>query len=130
MVALGVWAGNSTPSCGTSDQCHQAGTFCAVGVVDRCDYCGDDPSLPDQTDPITGGTLNDARAADFAGYNLTAVSELCADPTVYLSLHTDGTARHGNWYPPTVSSVVSWCKSGNASLDLFIPGPLLAHDKY
>ena len=117
LAAIGVFAGTATPACGSSDQCHQAGTYCVVGADDRCHYCGwrslDDP-LPPQTDPITGGTFNDPEAPDFAGFNLTAVAELCADPSLYT----------GDWH--TTSSIASWCKSGNDALDLSIPQPFLA----
>jgi hypothetical protein len=82
MVVHAVLIGTAWPVCGTSDQCHQVGTFCAVGQGDRCTYCGDTTPLPDQTDLATGGTLNDPEALDFAGFNHTAVAELCADPHV------------------------------------------------
>ena len=51
----------------------------------RCHWCGykDGRPLPPQTDPATGGALNDPYAADVAGYNLTAVAELGADPVPY-----------------------------------------------
>ena len=81
LVVAAVQAGIS-PACGSNDQCPQAGTFCMVGAGDRCWFCGDNPPLPPQTDKATGGTLNDPLAADFAGFNLTAVVELCADPSV------------------------------------------------
>jgi hypothetical protein len=115
LVVLGVAASTILPACGSSDQCHQAGTYCAVGVNDRCYYCGDTTPLPPQTDPATGGSLNDPYAPGFVGYNLTAVRELCADPSV---------APPGEW--ATASSVMSWCKPGNDALDLFIPRAFLA----
>jgi hypothetical protein len=63
---------------------------------DHCHYCGypDGPPLPPQTDPTTGSTLNDAYAPDFAGYNLTAVAELCADPNLYT-----GARRAHSFFP-------------------------------
>jgi hypothetical protein len=122
MVALGVLAGTSAPVCGSSDHCYQAGTFCAIGATDRCNFCGKNHPLPDQTDPATGGTLNDPDAPDFTGFNLTAVAELCADPSLaWMSptiSRTDGTA--GADYA-TASSIVSWCKSRNDALDLLSP---------
>jgi hypothetical protein len=112
MAVMGVAYGTIRPACVSSDQCHQAGMYCVVGARDRCDYCGSNNGLlPLQTDPATGGALNDAEAADFAGYNLTAVAEICADPSMYT----------GDWH--TASSIVSWCKSGKMLwINLFIPG--------
>jgi hypothetical protein len=95
LVVIGVLIGTSVPACGSSDQCPQAGTYCQVGARDRCEYCGAAP-LPPQTDPTTGGVWNDPSAPDFAGFNLTAVAALCADPSMY-----------GD-FP---AGVVSWCKS-------------------
>ena len=118
MVVMGVWAGTAKPACGSSDQCYQAGTFCALGFsdADRCDFCGgsddndeNDPPLPPQTDPATGGTLNDPSAPDFVGFNLTAVAELCADPSL----------PAGGWH--NAVSVVSWCKSRNDALAFSFP---------
>jgi hypothetical protein len=108
MVVVGAVAGTSTPACGSSDQCHQAGTYCKVGVNNRCDFCGEDHPLPLQADPATGGGLNDPYAPGFAGFNITAVAELCADPSLYTS----------NSY--TVSSIMSWCKSCGEALDLLL----------
>jgi len=59
-------------------------------------------------------------------FNLTAVVELCADPSV---------APTGEWATISatddkhaVSSVVSWCKSSSDVVDLSVPGAFLAHD--
>jgi hypothetical protein len=103
MVVVGVLLGTFNPACESSDQCRQAGTFCGVGADDRCNYCGSkrEALLPPQPDPATGGTLNDADAPDFAGFNLTGVAQLCADPSLYT----------GDYH--TAASVVSWCKSRN-----------------
>jgi hypothetical protein len=117
MVVGGVLAGTFAPACGSNDQCHQAGMYCMVGLLDRCQYCGERSLLPAQTDPATGGTLNHAEAPDFVGFNLTALAEICADPSLYT-----GDLGH------TPSSIVSWCKSSN-SLGLSLPGTFLAHDK-
>jgi hypothetical protein len=126
LVVLGVWLGSAIPVCSTSDQCPQAGTFCSVGVRDRCNACGTSQPLPPQTDPASGGTLNAASAPGFAGFNLTAVAELCAGPSLYAA---GPMPDDWKWDYATASSVVSWCKSGNAALGLFILGALLAHDK-
>jgi hypothetical protein len=103
MVVHAVLSGNS-PACGSSDQCTEAGTFCMIGAPkggDRCWFCGDEPPLPQQTDPATGGAWNKPDVPDFVGFNLTAVAELCADPSVV--------QYTGGWHVP--SSIVSWCKS-------------------
>lgn len=120
LVAMGVLWGTIVPACGSSDQCPQAGTFCAVGVTDRCQFCGDDHPLLDQTDPATGGTLNAPNAPDFAGFNLTAVAELCAGPSLYKPVQTRLQKMDQTH---TTSSVVSWCKSGSDALGLVILGP-------
>jgi hypothetical protein len=130
MVVVGVFAGTFAPACGSNDQCHQAGTYCAVGKSDRCQFCSTASGmhqvdlLPPQTDPATGGTLNDVNALDFAGFNLTAVAELCADPSLYTGDWKTG--RLDDWTTP---SIVSWCKSSNAALGHLIPRTFLAHDK-
>ena len=67
MVVVGVAVSTASPACGSSDQCQQAGKYCEVGGRDRCVFCGENEPLPPQTDPATGGTLNDPSAADFAG---------------------------------------------------------------
>jgi hypothetical protein len=111
MVVVGVALGISSPACSSSDQCHQPGTFCEVGVSDRCKYCGGGAPLPPQTAPATGGALNDPVAPDFVivGFNLTAVAELCVDPNPHGPTQT----YTGDYVYHTASSVVSWCKSRN-----------------
>jgi hypothetical protein len=117
MVVMGVWLGTGAPGCASSDQCPQAGTFCMVGAGDRCQYCGGNQPLPDETDPATGGTLNDPLAPDFAGFNLTAVAELCA--TGRRASGAMGEFNMGDYH--TASSITSWCKSGIDALDLSFP---------
>jgi hypothetical protein len=98
-------AGTINPACLTSNQCATTGMFCAVGGSQRCGYCGSNNfvPMPAQIDPATGGTLNDGHAVDFAGFNLTLVAEVCADP----SLGTDpGMPQWGG-----ALQVVSWCES-------------------
>jgi hypothetical protein len=106
LVAAGVLFGTGNPACGSSDQCPQPGTFCAVGANDRCEYCGYAPLL-EQTDPATGVVLNQFPSAPgFAGFNLTAVAELCAGPSLYAGELQDRFSSR------STSSIVSWCKSG------------------
>ena len=114
LVVVGVITGTLRSACGSSDQCPQAGTYCTNRDRghDRCSYCGYSP-LPEQTDPATGVVLNRSpNAPDFAGYNLTAVAELCAGLSLYAGeLH--------DWV--TTSSIVTWCKSGGGPLGRSIP---------
>jgi hypothetical protein len=131
MVVIAVFSGIS-PACGSSDQCPQAGMYCDVGAKDRCTFCGEDAPLPPQTDPATGGTLNNPYAPAFAGFNLTAVAELCTDPGLYKGdWVTSRDCNTASSICHTASTIVSWCKFGTASLAFFlIPGPFrLARDE-
>ena len=105
MVAMGVALGTAFPACASSDQCAEKGTWCEVGGIDRCVYCGDAP-LPPQADPATGGTLNWADAPDYAGFNLTLVAEVCAAPTDRLGM--DGLGSEIS-FPR--AGVVSYCET-------------------
>jgi hypothetical protein len=109
LVVVGVITGTFFQACGSSDQCHQTGMYC--GADDRCSYCGGNPPLPLQTDPATGGALNDVHAPDFAGFNLTAVAEVCADPSMYTGDLTAVVSQYTDSFGHTASSIVSWCKS-------------------
>lgn len=80
MVVVGVFTGTVLPSCARSDQCDRKGTFCSVDVGGRCWYCGSDAPLPAQADRATGGRLNEVHALDYAGFNTTLVTEVCASP--------------------------------------------------
>ena len=107
MVAAGVFTGTANPACASSDQCAQKGTYCLVGGgIDRCVYCGGDVPLPRQTDPATGGTLNEAAAPDYAGFNLTLVAEVCAAPTDRLGVDGGGIEKSF-----TRAAVVSYCET-------------------
>lgn len=110
-VVAGVLVGTVIASCLNSDQC-AAGTYCHIGgssasqLQSRCFFCGQNAPLPAQVDPATGGTLNDGGAAtlsDFAGYNLTGVAEVCAQPSLGTGHASFGT--HGEL------AVVSWCEA-------------------
>jgi hypothetical protein len=107
MVAAGVVAGTGNPSCASSDQCERKGMFCGVGVggSDRCLYCGNSVPLSPQTDPATGGTLNDARATDHVGFNTTQVAEICAG------------ANPSNPIFNTRAGVDSWCQTCVHAID-------------
>jgi hypothetical protein len=110
LVVVGVLTGIGSPACSSSDQCHQAGTYCA-GLLAYCQFCGSKHPLLAQTDPATGGTLNDPDAPDFAGFNLTAVAELCADPHVSTGPVPDRAS---------IRLVIAWCKSSNDALAIYI----------
>jgi hypothetical protein len=99
VVAVGLFSGTLHPSCESNDQCAQKGVYCDVGGNDRCGFCGFRSPLPTQTDPETGGTLNNPHAEDFTGYNTTLVAEVCGDPTDYIAEY---------WLP---ARVASWCES-------------------
>jgi hypothetical protein len=93
---------------------------------DRCDFCGWAP-LPEQTDPATGVVVNqNPDTPGFAGFNLTAVAELCAGPSLYAEeLASENAFRVTH----TTSSIVSWCKSGgDNALGRLVPGTFLAGD--
>jgi len=105
MVAMAVLAGTAAPACASSDQCAQKGTWCWVGGLDRCDYCGGAVPLPQQADPATGGTLNWAAAPDYAGFNLTLVAEVCAAPTDRLGINGELELLFPH------AAVVSWCET-------------------
>ena len=65
-----------------------------------------------QPQPQQGGYRvcpSEGGMADFGGFNLTAVAELCADPSLYVSGWIISDYKH------TASSVVSWCKFGDTA---------------
>jgi hypothetical protein len=111
-VAAGLFIGTRRPSCESSDQCAQKGTWCAVGDGDRCQFCGNLVPLPLQTDRATGGTLNQPEYEDFAGFNATLVEEVCADPTDY-----DG---RPDWATSATfpKLVKSWCETCVSPIDI------------
>lgn len=80
MTTIAIWSGALFPACLNNDLCVE-GMFCyqnrrGDGI---CYNCGSVVPLLLQTD-TEGNTLNYYRAPDFAGYNTTAMAELCADP--------------------------------------------------
>lgn len=108
VAAMALMVGTVIPSCGTTDQCGQGGTFCDVGNTQRCMYCGQDVPLQVQTDPLTGGSMNNAnyyRFPDFERFNLTLVAEVCAEPTERWGLSKTGGGKH--LYAR--AGVASWC---------------------
>lgn len=78
-TAMAVLVSTLTPSCITSDQC-PTGTYCQVGFTYRCQYCGSNVPLYGQLDEDGIGTYNNVFDANFRGYNLTLVAEVCQDP--------------------------------------------------
>ena len=103
MVVMGVLVGTLLPACASSDQCEQKGTYCTVDFRNRCEFCGERVPLPEQTDPASGGTLNNAMQRNYAGFNLTLVAEACAAPTDRFGRET--------WYLFPRAAVVSWCET-------------------
>jgi hypothetical protein len=87
-------------TCASNDMCHR-GSFCDMGgppcaetgactsadASARCRFCGGgssyDTPVPFQTNETSGQTYNNALDVNYAGFNGTAVHELCAarDPT-------------------------------------------------
>ena len=106
-------SGTLYPACASSDQCSQKGTYCQVGDVGRCNHCGQRAPLPVQTDPTTGGKLNDAFAADYVGFNTTLVVDICADPTDRLG-KANGLGERFVWSKATVQS---WCEACVHAID-------------
>lgn len=56
-TVVGMLTGTAQPACRTSDQCEQ-GRFCALGMRNRCGYCGDNAPMPLQVDMATSAGYN------------------------------------------------------------------------
>jgi hypothetical protein len=85
-VAFGAGIGGVSPPCVMTNKC-QSGAFCYKFVgqdTGRCLLCGEEAPLPRYDDPETGKQWNKAKSgsfpAQFAGFNLTMVDELCTHP--------------------------------------------------
>jgi hypothetical protein len=119
MVAIALLAGVALPSCESSDQCQQKGTYCGHGLSSRCGYCGQQTPLPLQTDPTTGGTLNNADSTipDFVGFNVTLVAEVCSNPTERVGWNAYGS---GQEMPFTRAAVASWCEGCVSVIDMAV----------
>ena len=83
-----------------------------IGSTNRCNYCGMDVPIPEQTDPETGKSLNlpllnrGAEADSYGGWNKTAIAEVCADYSIgegIMAIVSD--ARF------TRAAVKSWCET-------------------
>ena len=85
-TAVGVLMGTMFPSCATSEQCG-AGTWCMVGMKNRCDFCGWGIYSP---------------VGDDIG-NLTLVAEVCTLP------YTEAVNEGGDVMPNTTAA--SWCEA-------------------
>lgn len=122
-ATMGVLVGTIFPTCVTSDQC-DAGTYCRVGMFDRCDYCGASTPLPLETEGACtfrltpqGGEVTAADAActtrnhaldpNYVGFNSTLVVEVCTLPYI------ERTGKDGTGYETTFpsTSVASWCET-------------------
>eukprot|EP01052_Picozoa_sp_SAG31_P042750 SAG31_NODE_6887_length_1860_cov_1.349801_2_plen_397_part_00 len=70
------------PSCNTNAQCTISGMYCGFygpGRVNRqCAFCGEGAPLDFELDG-SGGVLNAPQDPDFIGWNMTRVTELCAN---------------------------------------------------
>lgn len=138
VTAVGVTWGVVLPSCSSSDQCREVGatgTYCGDGGGrKRCDFCGRwvpleidfPPGTPDvdmrrlvsANDregqfPPTGGTMNWAEDAQFVGFNLTLVAEVCAAPAERRG--TRGNGDNNAIY--SAATVASWCEACVHAID-------------
>ena len=77
-TVIAVAVGTLTPACRTSDQCDN-GYYCAVGLSDRCQYCGSH-SMAIMQYGEDGKTYNNVFDYRYAGYNRTFVREICTNP--------------------------------------------------
>ena len=131
-VTGGLFVGTYAVSCVSSDMC-DSGSYCAAAsgsalatdtpASSRCQYCGDHPFPPQfegadcvVTSNEVGGshleytttgpdcvTYNNVDDSRFAGFNLTLVHELCAQPKP---------APHGAWGKGmSVEAVTRWCQA-------------------
>ena len=89
--------------------CVRKGSFCSLnddlGSDPRCWFCGSVVPLPLQID-AEGNSLNGARDPSFAGYNTTALLELCFNP-----VSTTGNSLIDRKISFEAMSVESWCDS-------------------
>ena len=87
--------------------CVRKGSFCGLnddlGPDPRCWFCGSVVPLPLQID-AEGNSLNGARDPSFAGYNTTALLELCFNPVP--TMGNDALDRESFFDAITVES---WC---------------------
>jgi hypothetical protein len=115
VVATGVLHGTFEPSCSTSDQC-RLGSFCEISENHRCKFCGKECPLPEQVN-ADGTTLNNYRADRFVGYNLTAVKEVCADPSAVADEYAFSVNSRGTPYTERMATTISWCETCVHSVD-------------
>ena len=99
LAATAVFSGTINKSCGTSDQCPEAGTYCHVGGNSRCLFCGSDAPLPGVSN---GSPTQQAWSEGDSLHNSSLVAAMCAAPT-------DREAYAGNTFP--ASAVASWCET-------------------
>lgn len=109
MAVVGLFVGTFIPSCMSNDQCEQKGTFCWLGRTDRCDKCGSATPLVVETG------VNDPDAADFVGFNTTAVAEICRNPVDVVQINNGG---FEDIYPR--AAVASWCAACVHPLDMSV----------
>lgn len=78
-TVIAVAVGTLTPACQTSDQC-SAGYYCAVGLSDRCQYCGSHSPVVMQYADDGKTTYNNVFDYRYNGFNKTFVREVCTNP--------------------------------------------------
>lgn len=113
-ATIGILTGTVAQACGSTDQCRQAGQYCQVGGMDRCQFCGSMVPMPLQIEPMTGAILNAPftkqggvyGGGQFGGFNASLAAEICAHPAARM-----GNNGAGDDWPFTRAGVASWCET-------------------
>lgn len=109
MTVSAAVVGTYLPSCLTNDMCG-VGRFCCKEcdrTYNRCNYCGFDSPIPMET-LGDGRTRNHAPDENFAGFNLTAVSQACTPPFKAMG-PTPQQADQPSTFP--AQAVEAWCSA-------------------
>lgn len=109
MTVCGGVVGVYLPSCYNNDMCSLRGTYCCIdceNTKDRCNFCGFASPLAIEYLP-DGTTLNHSPDAGFAGFNMTAVTELCTAPIAAVGPTPQQSDGNKGGYP--AKAVEAWC---------------------
>ena len=111
-TAAGILTSIFWPACIFSDQCI-TGMYCEIGMRNRCRYCGNSAPLPMENaiDAETGQavTYNQAEDLEYAGFNLTAVADLCSSAAVGVNQEAKLILMKLDTFDRSVESVIEWC---------------------